>query len=54
LLHSGMLYLGRVFDMAWADSLLGSGIGPVMILVALLLTGIAAAIGFRGEMVKDR
>jgi len=53
LLHSGMLYLGRVFDMTWADSLLGTGIGPVMILVALLLTGIAAAMGFRGEVVKD-
>jgi len=53
LLHSGMLYLGRVFDMAWADSLLGFGIGPGMILAALLLTGIAAAMGLRGEIIKD-
>ena len=53
LLHSGMLYLGRVFDMAWADSLLGFGIGPGMILAALLLTGNAAAMGFRGEIIKD-
>jgi hypothetical protein len=48
-----MLYLGRVFDMAWADSLLGFGIGPGMILAALLLTGIAAAMGLRGEIIKD-
>jgi len=53
LLHSGMLYLGRVFDMVWADSLLGYGVGPGMILAALLLTGIAAAMGFRGEIIKD-
>ena len=53
LLHSGMLYLGRVFNMAWADSLLGYGVGPGMILAALLLTGMAAAIGFRGEIIKD-
>jgi hypothetical protein len=53
LLHSGMLYLGRVFDLAWADSLLGTGIGPMMILAGLCLIGIAAVIGFRGEIVKD-
>lgn len=53
LLHSGMLYLGGVFDIAWADSLLGFGIGPGMILAALLLTGITAAMGFRGEIIKD-
>jgi hypothetical protein len=53
LLHSGMLYLGRVFHVAWADSLLGTGIGPIMLLAGLLIMGITAFIGFRGETVKD-
>ena len=53
LLHSGMLYLGRVFDLAWAESLLGTGIGPMMILAGLFIIGIAAVIGFRGEVIKD-
>ncbi len=52
-LHSGMLYLGRVFDLAWANSLLETGIGPLMILAGLALAGIAAFIGFRGEVSKD-
>jgi len=53
LLHSGMLYLGRVFNVAWAESLLGTGIGPIMILAGLLIMGITAFIGFRGEIIKD-
>ncbi len=53
LLHSGMLYLGRVFHIGWAESLLGTGIGPIMILAGLLIIGITALIGFRGEIVKD-
>lgn len=53
ILHSGMLYLGRVLDQAWAETLLGTGAGPLMILAALLLMGVAAAIGFRGEIVRD-
>ncbi|HDP88752.1 MAG TPA: hypothetical protein ENN42_02170 [Thioalkalivibrio sp.] len=52
LLHSGMLYL-LLFDLAWAGTLLGTGIGPILILLGLLLAGIAAAIGFRGEPVRD-
>lgn len=52
LLHSGALYL-RAFDVAWAGKLLGTGIGPVLILAGLALAGIAAAIGFKGEIVKD-
>ena len=51
--HSGMLYLGRVLGQAWAETVLGTGIGPAMILAALLLMGIAAAIGWRGEVVRD-
>jgi len=54
LLHSGMLYLGRVFGVAWAESLLATGIGPIMILAGLLIIGITAFIGFRGEIIKDK
>ena len=53
LLHSGMLYLGRVFGVAWAESLLATGIGPIMILAGLLIVGITAFIGFRDEIIKD-
>ncbi|HID48586.1 MAG TPA: hypothetical protein EYP40_03065 [Chromatiales bacterium] len=53
LLHSGMLYLGRVLGQGWADVVLDTGVGPLMILAALLLMGIAAGIGFRGEIIRD-
>ena len=49
-LHSGMLYL-RYFGIEWADSLLF--FGPWLVLLGLLLIGIAALMGFRGEIVKD-
>jgi hypothetical protein len=49
LLHSGMLYLAIVFELPWAGQVLATGIGPVMLLAALLLTGLAAAIGYRGR-----
>jgi len=52
-MHSGMMYLGIVFELSFAAKLLGTGIGPVLILLGLLLTGIAAAMGFKGELVKD-
>ena len=48
--HSGMLYL-RTFGVEWAGTLLQ--IGPFLVLLALLLIGIAALLGFRGEIVKD-
>lgn len=47
IMHSGMLYLGTVFGMAWAETLLATGIGPVCILAGLLLAGIASAIGLK-------
>lgn len=50
LLHSGMLYL-RSFGVAWADLLLP--LGPWLVLLGLLLIGIAALMGFRGEVIKD-
>ena len=48
--HSGMLYL-RYFGAEWASTLLQ--IGPFLVLLGLLLIGIAAFMGFRGEIVKD-
>jgi hypothetical protein len=53
LLHSGMLYLVVVFNQAWAGQVLGTGVGPVMILLGLVLAGVAAAVGFKGEIVRD-
>jgi hypothetical protein len=53
LLHSGMMYLGIVLEWPFALSILATGIGPGLILLGLLLTGIAAALGFKGELVKD-
>ncbi len=50
LLHSGMLYLLN-FGQAWAAKLLV--LGPWLVLLALLAIGLAAAVGFRGEWVRD-
>lgn len=52
-LHSGVMYLAIVFQMAWAMTILATGAGPALILLGLLLAGIAAAMGFRGELVHD-
>lgn len=52
-LHAGMMILARVFDMAWANVVLETGIGPILILASLFFMGIAVAVGFKTEMVKD-
>lgn len=52
LLHSGSLYLVVVFQAAWAQPILASGIGPILLLIALLLMGIAVAIGYRGRFAE--
>ena len=52
-LHSGMMFLERVLDMAWAGQVLATGIGPIIILASLFFMGIAVAVGFKTEMVKD-
>ena len=49
LLHSGVLYLGIVFELGWAYTILGTGIGPVMLLAGLLLAGIATAVGLKDK-----
>ena len=53
LLHSGLLYLERVFELPWANTLLSTGVGPVLILLGLVLMGSLAFKGFNGELVKD-
>ncbi|HKK14479.1 MAG TPA: hypothetical protein VKA14_07430 [Gammaproteobacteria bacterium] len=53
LLHSGMLYL-QAFDVSWAGAVLNTGVGPGLILVGLLVAGVVAGFGFRGELVRDR
>ena len=52
LLHSGALYL-NAFGIGLGGVLLGTGIGPILILVGLLLAGVAALMGFRAEVVDD-
>ncbi|MCG6971007.1 MAG: hypothetical protein LJE85_14660 [Gammaproteobacteria bacterium] len=53
LLHSGMLFLIALYQMELANTILNTGVGPALILLGLLLSGIAAAIGFKGEFVRD-
>lgn len=54
--HSGLLYLAVALGLPWAQALLTSPagyIGPSLILLGLLLTGIAAATGYKGRLVTD-
>ena len=53
LMHSGLLYIERVFEMPWASTLLNTGIGPILILLGLVLMGVMAAKWFTGELVRD-
>lgn len=50
-LHSGVLYLMVVFQF-YAIAVIAPA-GPIMLLAALLLAGVAAAMGFKGELVQD-
>ena len=45
-MHAGMAFLG-VFGFAWAGMLLGTGIGPVLILLGLLLMGLATFVSYK-------
>ena len=49
LLHSGMLYLERVFQVEWAGVILRTGIGPGLILFGLLAMGVLAALYWQGS-----
>jgi len=53
LLHSGVMYLAVMAEQSWALTILESGVGPALILLGLVLTGVAAVMGFKGELVKD-
>jgi len=50
LLHSGMLYL-RIFDIGFANTLLN--FGPILVLLAIVSMGLAAAIWLKPEVIKD-
>jgi len=51
LLHSGLLYLLVVFEQYWVLTI--APIGPVLLLLGIFAAGVAATMGFRGELVKD-
>ncbi len=53
IMHSGMLYLGTIFGLSWATTLLETGIGPVAILAGLLLTGVVTIKSFTNKVVTD-
>jgi hypothetical protein len=44
-----MLYLGSVLGQGWAFAVLGTGIGPLMILAGLLVAGAASVKGFEAR-----
>ena len=46
IMHAGMAFLG-VFGFSWAGMLLGTGIGPVLILLGLFLMGVATFVGYK-------
>jgi len=46
IMHAGMAFLG-VLGFSWAGMLLGTGIGPVLILLGLLLMGVAIFVGYK-------
>ena len=52
LMHSGLLYLERVFMQEWASIWLNTAIGPILILSGLVLMGAMAFKGFKGEWVQ--
>lgn len=55
LLHSGLAYLARApfLEMGWADVVYQYGVGQIMIVLALLLTGVASAIWLRPTVIED-
>lgn len=54
--HSGLLLIAQGYRFEWAMGLLQSPlstVGPILVLLGLGLAGVAAAVGFRGEIVRD-
>ncbi|MDH5633883.1 MAG: hypothetical protein OEZ10_12945 [Gammaproteobacteria bacterium] len=57
LMHAGLLYASRALGQGWADSIMFSPVGPVgpaLIVLGLVLCGVIAITGFRGEPVRDK
>ena len=54
-LHAGMLYLAAYppIASAWAQTILGWGVGPIALLLGLLLTLVAAVLWLKPEVVRD-
>lgn len=55
-LHSGVLYLAVALQLQLAGAFLASPvavIGPLLVLAGLAMMGVAAILGFRGEIVRD-
>lgn len=55
--HSGLLYLAIGLHLPWAGGLLTSWvayIGPSLILIGLFLAGVAATMGFKGQLITDK
>ena len=48
IMHAGMALLG-VFGFVWAGMILGTGIGPVLILLGLLLMGLATFVSYKTD-----
>ena len=56
ILHSGLLYLAMGLELQWALGLMAGPVamaGPILVLTGLMLAGVAALLGFRGEIVRD-
>lgn len=53
ILHSGMLFLSRAVGLEWAETVVGTGIGPFTLLIGLLLLGIVTLTSFGPNVVSD-
>ena len=53
IMHSGMLYLERVFEISWATTLLETGIGPILILAGFLFMAILTLMGFENRFADE-
>jgi len=55
-LHSGLLFLVQGLQANWAAPLMATPlayVGPLLVLAGLAMAGVAALVGFRGEIVRD-
>lgn len=53
LMHSGLLYLERVFQMDWVVPILQTGIGPALILAGIFFMGVLAIFSFENRFADD-